>query len=224
MSFRLVTTRHVNQHGGFTKAPFTFDIQVKSTNSRIISLQCNNMQSTLSQTTSFQSICYRGTPQLRRRCVRQGPQLPSPNFSAHVRCGQTAGWTKMLLGMEVGLGPGDFVLDGDSCPALRGAEPPVFDQCLLYPNGWMDEDATLYGSRPRPRPHCVRRKPGPPRKGHSSPPPFFSPCLLWPRSPISATAELLLFLVSSLLVFCLVPYTRYLCTDMCAIWHGRPSM
>jgi len=30
-----------------------------------------------------------------------------------------------------------------------------------------------------------------PRKGHSSPP-LFGPCLLWPRSPISATAELLL--------------------------------
>jgi len=113
MSFRLVTTRHVNQHGGFAKAPFTFDIQVKSTNFRIIGSQCNNLQSTLGQTTSFQSICYRGTPQPRRHCVRQGPQLPSPNFSAHVRCGQTAGWTKMLLGMEVGLGPGDFVLDGD---------------------------------------------------------------------------------------------------------------
>jgi len=27
-------------------------------------------------------------------------------------------------------------------------------------------------------------------KGHSSPP-LFGPCLLWPRSPISATAELL---------------------------------
>jgi len=35
----------------------------------------------------------------------------------------------------------------------------------------------------------------PPRKGHSSraePPSLFSPCLLWLRSPISATAELLL--------------------------------
>jgi len=31
--------------------------------------------------------------------------------------------------------------------------------------------------------------PPPPRKGHSSPP-LFGPCLLWPRSPISATAEL----------------------------------
>jgi len=27
-----------------------------------------------------------------------------------------AGWTKMPLSMEVGLGPGDFVLDGGSSP------------------------------------------------------------------------------------------------------------
>jgi len=35
----------------------------------------------------------------------------------------------------------------------------------------------------------------PPRKGHSSPP-LFGPCLLWPRSPVSATVELLLLLSS----------------------------
>ena len=27
-----------------------------------------------------------------------------------------AAWIKMPLGMEVGLGPGDFVLDGDPAP------------------------------------------------------------------------------------------------------------
>jgi len=31
-----------------------------------------------------------------------------------------------------------------------------------------------------------------PAKGAQQPPPLFGPCLLWPRSPISATAELLL--------------------------------
>ena len=33
----------------------------------------------------------------------------SPQLSASVRCGQTAGSTKMPLGMEVDLGPGDSV-------------------------------------------------------------------------------------------------------------------
>ena len=32
---------------------------------------------------------------------------------------------KLVLGMEVGLGPGDFVLDGDpASPPQKGAEPP----------------------------------------------------------------------------------------------------
>jgi len=37
----------------------------------------------------------------------------APKFWANVYCGQTAGWTKMVLGMDVGLSPGDFVLDED---------------------------------------------------------------------------------------------------------------
>jgi len=40
----------------------------------------------------------------------------APQFAAHVCCGQMAAWIKMLLGMELGLGPGDFVLDGDPSP------------------------------------------------------------------------------------------------------------
>jgi len=50
----------------------------------------------------------------------------------------------MALGMEVGLGPGDFVFGGD--PAIPGTghthHCPVFGPCSLWPNGWMDEDAT----------------------------------------------------------------------------------
>jgi len=40
----------------------------------------------------------------------------SPQFSAHVYCGQTAGWIKMPLGMEVDFDPSDIVLDGDPAP------------------------------------------------------------------------------------------------------------
>ena len=35
----------------------------------------------------------------------------SPQFSAHICCGQTAGWIKMPLGRVVDIGPGDIVLD-----------------------------------------------------------------------------------------------------------------
>ena len=46
-----------------------------------------------------------------------------PQFSAHVYCGQMAGWIKMPLGTEVGLGPGHNVLDGDPTPPKRGDSP-----------------------------------------------------------------------------------------------------
>jgi len=59
----------------------------------------------------------------------------SPRFSAHVCCGQTAGWIKMPLGMEVGLGPGRIVLHGDPAPPSKGEQPPNFGPCLLWPNG-----------------------------------------------------------------------------------------
>ena len=78
------------------------------------------------------------SPPLKGKCFQ---------FLTNVCCGQTAGWTKMPLGMDVGFGPGDFVLDGDPAPL---------------------------------------------RKGHSNPP-LFGPCLLWPWSPILATAKLLFY-------------------------------
>jgi len=120
---------------------------------------------------------------------KKGAQLPLSQFLAHVCCGQTAGWIKMPLGMEIGFGPGHIMLDGDSHPPpKKGHSPPLFGPCLLWPNGWMDQDATWYEGRPRPRPHCV--------VWGSSFPPIFSPCLLSrvaKRSPISATAKHLLY-------------------------------
>ena len=62
---------------------------------------------------------------------------------------------KRLDGTEVSLGPGDIALDGDQAP-LKKAQPPLFGPCLLWTNGWMDQDATWYEGRPQPRPHCVR--------------------------------------------------------------------
>jgi len=40
-----------------------------------------------------------------------------------VYCGETVGWIKMNLGMEVGLGPGHTVLDGDPAPSSKKAQP-----------------------------------------------------------------------------------------------------
>jgi len=44
----------------------------------------------------------------------------------------------VTVGTEVGLGPGDIVLDRNPAllPTERGiAAPPLFDICLLWPNG-----------------------------------------------------------------------------------------
>jgi len=93
-------------------------------------------------------------PQLWPHCVRRGPSSPPqkgaeppPQFSAHVYCHQTAGWIKMKLGRQVGLGPGHIVLDGDLSPsppkrhspsgdpAPHSSLSPLFGPCLLRPNG-----------------------------------------------------------------------------------------
>jgi len=84
--------------------------------------------------------------------------------------------------MDVGLSPRDFVLDGDILsPPQKGAEPPpIFGPCLLWPNGWMHQDATWYawyGGRPHPRDFVLDGDPAPlPKKGR-----IFGPCPLWPN-------------------------------------------
>jgi len=71
------------------------------------------------------------------------------------------------LGTEVGLGPGHIVSDGDPAhpPPKRAQQPPIFGLCLFWPDGWMDQDATWQGNRPRSWPHCVRWGPTSPPKG-----------------------------------------------------------
>ena len=95
---------------------------------------------------------YGGRPQPRRLCVRWGLSPlppkgaePPPQFSAHFYCGQTAECIKLPLGIEVGLGPGDFVFDGDPAPSPKRGRATQFGPCLLRPNGCMVQDATWYG-------------------------------------------------------------------------------
>jgi len=122
-----------------------------------------------------------GGPWSRPHCSGWGPSSPPqkgaepPQFLAHLYCGHTAGCIKMPLGMEVGLSTGDFVLDGDPAPIPKmGRSPTIFGPRLLWPNGYMDQDATWYGGTPRPTRHCVRCEPScPTSKGHS--PPNFRP-------------------------------------------------
>jgi len=79
-------------------------------------------------------------------------------------------------------------------PVLRDRCPVCLSVCnvgVLWPSGWMDQDATWYGGRPRSRRHCVRWRPSSPRRGAQQPLPHFSTHFALARSPISATAELL---------------------------------
>jgi len=88
-------------------------------------------------------------PPSQLHCIRWGPSSPppkgagAPQFSAHICCGKMAAWIKMPLGREVGLSPSDIVLDRDPAPSpTTGEGPPIFGPYLLWPNGWIDQDAT----------------------------------------------------------------------------------
>jgi len=71
------------------------------------------------------------------------------------------------------------MLDGNPAPSpKRGHSSPHFSGIPLWPNGWMDQDATWYGGRPRPRPHSVRWGRSFPKKRCTAPS-IFGPCLLW---------------------------------------------
>ena len=91
------------------------------------------------------------------------------------------------------------------CKTVR---PMLSDRCLAVLSClyclwlWCTVSKRLDGSRfhlacrPRPRPHCVRWEPSsPPRKGaQQNPPTFRLMSIVAKRSPISATANLLLVL------------------------------
>ena len=103
-----------------------------------------------------------------------------------VYCGQTAGWMKLVLGMEVGLSRGDFVLDGDPAPSPKGGrDPPQFwphfycgqtAGCIKMPLG-TEVDLS-------PGNFVLDGDPAPSQKRSWSPgrsPPIFGPCLFWPN-------------------------------------------
>ena len=111
--------------------------------SYIMVSNCELWRSMLSTIALFRSVCcwrlgnvflgdrYKITvrPMLRDRCL-------SCLSLTLVYCGQTVGWIKPL-GTELGLGPGNIVLDVDQAPPTkRGtAAPTLLGPCLLWPNG-----------------------------------------------------------------------------------------
>jgi len=78
--------------------------------------------------------------------------------------------------------------------ALSDSVLSVCNVGVLWPNDWMHQDATWYGGRPQPRPHCVRwASSSHHEKGHSSPAPTFRPTLLWHGLPFQHTPDILLW-------------------------------
>ena len=74
------------------------------------------------------TICKTIRPMLSVRCL----SVPSVLSVTLVYCGQTVGRIKIKLGLQVGLGPGHIVFDGDpAIPPQRG--------CLLYTSDAADE-------------------------------------------------------------------------------------
>jgi len=70
------------------------------------------------------TVCKTVRPMLSDRCL----SVLSVTF---VHCGQTVGRIKMKLGMQVGLGRGHIVLDGDPAhPPLKGHSPQFSAQWL----------------------------------------------------------------------------------------------
>jgi len=93
----------------------------------------------------------------------------------------------MPLGMEVGLGPGDTVLDGDPVPQKTGAQPPINFQPMSIVAKRTDVDLS-----PDDNVCKTGTSPSPPKKKWTRPHNFWPMCIVTKQSPISATAELLL--------------------------------
>jgi len=115
---------------------------------------------------------HEGRPQPKRLSVKWGPSTPTPHKGVRgAPCPIFGpfllwpnGWMHQDANWHGGTPqPRDFVLDGDPAPSQKGgrtrglgAPPPIFGPCLLWPNGWMDQDATWRGTRLLSNPHCAR--------------------------------------------------------------------
>jgi len=119
-----------------------------------------------------------GRPWSSPHCARWGHSSPPqkgalpPIFGSHLLW-PNGGCIEMPLGTEVGLSPGDFVLDGDPAPYPKWGKELGLGRRLLWPNGCMDQDVTWYGGRPRPTRHCVRCGPSYPQKKGLTPTHFW---------------------------------------------------
>ena len=113
-----------------------------------------------------------------------------------VHCGQTVGRIKMKLGMQLGLSPVHYVLDGEwgpRSPPPKGGRAPQFSAhiCCSQMAGWIKmplgmevglspDDFVLDGDPALPSP----------KMGAEPPSPILGPFLLWPNGCNTAACTL----------------------------------
>ena len=103
-----------------------------------------------------------------------------------VYCGQTLRWIRKPLGTDVGLGPGDIMVDGDpALPAPKWAQHPPFLLMSIVAKRLDGARCTWYGGRTGSGDivlDCFRWRPSSPslKKGAQQPQ-LFGTCLLWPN-------------------------------------------
>jgi len=129
-----------------------------------------------------------GRPRPWPHCVRWGPSSSSskgaqpPNFWP---ISVAAAWIKMSLGMELGLGLGDFVLDGDPAPPSRRGEAPPLSKFSAHvycgqTAGWMKLVLGMEVGL-SPGAFVLDGDPAPLPKRGQSPLPTFRLISLWPN-------------------------------------------
>ena len=85
----------------------------------------NNCDKNCSRLVFWATVCKTVRPMLSDRCLSLSVLSVCPSVTL-VYCGQMVGWIKMKLGMQVGLGPGHIVLDGDLAPLCQRGTAPNF--------------------------------------------------------------------------------------------------
>jgi len=114
-------------------------------------------------------------------CVRWGPSSPpqkgggAPNFRS-MSIGQTAGWNKMALGMEVGLGPGHILLlDEDPARLPKKGQSPQFSAHFYCGQtaGWIKMPLGMEAGL-GPGDFVLDGDPAPPRKKGTAPTQFLA--------------------------------------------------
>jgi len=114
---------------------------------------------------SWATVCKTVHPMLSDHCLSVCPVC-----DVGVLHGQTVGWIKMKRGMQVGLGPGHILLDGDPAPLPQRDRAPKFSAhiCCGQMAGWIKMPLGRQVGL-GPSDIVLDGDPGPPQRGTAAP-------------------------------------------------------